>query len=330
MKKVKMIKAAKIILPVILLLCLCTGCGAVQVNERMYVQMMGVSGSEDECVLCVQVCSTKSPPEEAPVYEYLEGTGKSFRKAAADIEQKSGRELFFGHCTLVILDKNHLYNEEDIKMIMGERVSPGCRVCCSDNPGYALSRKKDSGGNDGGNIIGADVISGEMKQYEKRGQLSEVTLKDVCILADKGGAAVIPAFYGDNFGSGAVSANRDILYLSPEETAVWGLLKGESGGEFPVLGGTVRADKVRSSVYLQTGENILNISANLSCTLTETGTSGSLSDYESEAGNDIANALTMLLQKAEAAGLTEALTGVKTEDGTSFNCTAGVKITDRG
>lgn len=323
MKKLK----TALLLAVMTGLCsLLGGCGAVQVNERMYVQMLGLSEEEGECVLCVQVCSTKSAPDEPPVYEYYEGRGEGFRQAAADIEQKNGRELFFGHCTLAALDKNFLRNTEDIKMLMGERISPGCRVCCSDDPGAFLSREK---GESGDGIIGADIISGELDQYEKRGQYKEVTLKDVCIWADKAAPAVIPAFFGGNYGSGAIApaaASNDILYLSAKETALCNLLKEETGAEFPVLGGTVKTDKVRSTFYLQTGENILNISLNAECTLTETGASQSLSDYETEAENALTEALSELLYKAEASGFTEAVTGVKTESGTVMSCKVNVRI----
>ncbi|MDE6593673.1 MAG: hypothetical protein K2K57_11515 [Oscillospiraceae bacterium] len=327
----KKLKAAAMLAVMISLCSLLGGCGTVQVNERMYVQMMGLSEEDGECVLCVQVCSTESAPDEPPVYEFYEGKGEGFRQAAADIEQKNGRELFFGHCTLAALDKNFLCSTEDIKMLMGERISPGCRVCCSDDPGAFLSRKIDD---ESGKIIGADVISGEIDQYEKRGQYKEVTLKDVCILADKAAPAVIPAFFGEKIGSGAVSASTaassDILYLSAEETALCNLLKEETGAEFSVLGGTVKTDKVRNSVYLQTGENILNISLDAKCTLTETGDSHSFSDYEAEAENFLTEALSKLLIKAEASGMTEAVTGVRTEKGTVFNCNVNVKIKSSG
>ncbi len=324
MKKLK----TAIALAVTVSLCsLLGGCTAVQVNERMYVQMMGLSEEEGDCVLCVQVCSTESAPDEPPVYEFYEGRGEGFRQAVADIEQKNGRELFFGHCTLAALDGNFLYSTEDIKMLMGERISPGCRVCCSEKPGELLSRKADS---ESGKIIGADVISGELDQYEKRGQYKEVTLKDICILADKAAPAVIPAFFGENYGSGAVkastAASSGILYLTAEETALCNMLKKKTGAEFSVLGGTVKTDKVRSAVYLQTGENILNVSVNAECTLTETGTSRSLSDYEAEAENALTSALSELLYKAEAAGMTEAVTGARTESGTVMNCNVKVKI----
>lgn len=323
----KKLKTAAALAVMIGLCSLLGGCTAVQVNERMYVQMMGLSEEDGECVLCVQVCSTESAPDEPPVYEFYEGRGEGFRQAVADIEQKNGRELFFGHCTLTALDGNFLYSTEDIKMLMGERVSPGCRVCCSEKPRELLSRKADS---ESGKIIGADVISGELDQYEKRGQYKEVTLKDVCILADKAAPAVIPAFFGENYGSGAVAAatakSSDILYLTAEETALCNMLKEETGAEFSVLGGTVKTDKVRNAVYLQTGENILNISLDAECTLTETGNSQSLSDYETEAENALTSAFLELLYKADSLGMTEAVTGARTESGPDFNCNVNVKI----
>ncbi|MDE7293588.1 MAG: hypothetical protein K2N72_04100 [Oscillospiraceae bacterium] len=323
----KKLKTAAVTAVMIGICSLLGGCTAVQVNERMYVQMMGLSEEDGECVLCVQVCSTESAPDEPPVYEFYEGRGEGFRQAAADIEQKNGRELFFGHCTLAALDKNFLYSTEDIKLLMGERISPGCRVCCSDDPGEFLSRK--SSGESEKNI-GADVISGELDQYEKRGQYKEVTLKDVCIMADKAAPGVLPAFFDEKIGSGAVAfstgENKEVLYLSANETALCNMLKEENGAEFSVLGGTVKTDKVSNAVYLQTGENILNISINAECTLTETGNSHSLSDYETEAENAITAALSELLNKAEASEMTEAVTGVKTEKGTVFNCNVNVKI----
>lgn len=176
--------------------CLLTGCGAVQVSDRMYVQMMGLSEEEGECVLCVQAVGTKSPADEAPVYEYYEGRGRSFRQAAADIEAERGRQLFFGHCTLLVLDGKYLSSAEALKMLMGEKISPGCRVCCSDMPGAVLSREGENG------LIGADVISGETDRLADRGLFMEVTLKEVCVTAARGEAFLLPAARSEGFVGG--------------------------------------------------------------------------------------------------------------------------------
>ncbi|MCM1579361.1 MAG: hypothetical protein NC078_11235 [Ruminococcus sp.] len=307
---------------------LLSGCGSVQVNERMYVQMMGLAEEEGECVLCVQVCGTEGKPGEPPVYEYHEGRGENFGQAAAAMERENGRELFFGHCTLAALDSKYLYNAEGIKTLLGERVSPGCRAVWAEEPRELLSEETDSG------IVGADVISGQTERLEKRGQFSEVTLRDVCVWADKSAPMLLPAFSEGDFGSGAAknnaaNSNENFLFLSAEETALCNMLKEETGAEFSILGGTARVDNAKKFLYLQTGENIMNISLALECTLTELGDSGSIADYEQAAGNAVTARLSELLKKTDEEGATEAVTGTAAEKGTAFNVNVNVKIKDK-
>ena len=84
----KKLKTAAVTAVMIGLCSLLGGCTAVQVNERMYVQMMGLSEEDGECVLCVQVCSTESAPDEPPVYEFYEGRGEGLKEAMIQVAMK--------------------------------------------------------------------------------------------------------------------------------------------------------------------------------------------------------------------------------------------------
>lgn len=304
------------IFPVIAAMCLLCGCTAVEVNERMYVQMMGVSEEEGECLLCVQAVGTHSAPDEAPVYEYHEGRGANFRQAAADIEAENGRQLFFGHCTLLILDEDFLTSAERLKMFMGERISPGCRVCFSNDPGEVLSKEAD------GSLIGADVISGETKRLEDRGQFKEVTLKEVCENAASMTPLLLPAALSDDGGTvtGSAVCGGDTVLLDMNETVVAGLIAGETGAEIPVGGYTLRVDRADPSVYYQTGEKILNISLKISGTVTELPDNADISLCTAEAEKLLTSAVSDLFAREDGSRIIEAVSGAASDKDAALNC----------
>lgn len=316
------------------LLCLLGGCTAVEVSERMYVQMMGVSEEEGDCLLCVQTVGTHSAPDEAPVYEYHEGRGANFRQAAADIEAENGRQLFFGHCTLLILDEDHLTSAERLKMFMGERISPGCRVCFSNDPGEVLSKEAD------GSLIGADVISGETKRLEDRGQFKEVTLKEVCENAARGTPFLLPAALpgtemplmsaAGGTVTGSVVCGGGTVFLDMDETVIAGLIAGETGAEIPVGECTLRVDSVKPAVYYQTGEKILNISLNISGTMTEITDNTDLSLCGSEAGELLTAAISDLFAREDGDRIIEAAAGVTVDRDALLNCHVSAQAEIKG
>lgn len=306
------------------LLCLLGGCTAVEVNERMYVQMMGVSEEEGDCLLCVQTVGTHSAPDEAPVYEYHEGRGANFRQAAAAIEAENGRQLFFGHCTLLILDEDYLTSAEGLKMFMGERISPGCRVCFGSDPGEVLSKETD------GILIGADVISGETKRLEDRGQFKEVTLKEVCENAARGTPFLLPAALpgtetplmsaAGGTVSGSAVCGGGTVFLDMNETVIAGLIAGETGAEIPVGGYTLRVDRADPSVYYQTGEKILNISLKISGTVTELPDNADISLCTAEAEKLLTSAVSDLFAREDGSRIIEAASGVASNKDAVLNC----------
>ena len=83
-----------------------TSCSAVQVNERMFVQLMGISETDGLYELTVQVYNSTDSEDSDPQYKALSGSGRSISEAADMIMRNSGRQLFFGHCTAIYANES--------------------------------------------------------------------------------------------------------------------------------------------------------------------------------------------------------------------------------
>ena len=87
-----------------------TACTAVQVNERIFVALMGIEEDDGLYYLTVQAFNSTEVSQDEPIPEYAvySGTGRSFNEAADMIMRDSGRELFWGHCGVIFADIRRL------------------------------------------------------------------------------------------------------------------------------------------------------------------------------------------------------------------------------
>ena len=300
MKKVILVIAA-----MLTMLCL-AACTAVQVNERMFVSLMGIEEDEGLYYLTIQAYSSTDTNSDAPVPEYrvYSGTGRSFYEAADMIMRQSGRELFFGHCTCVFADDDIIRDKEKLKMLAGERISPGCPVIYSEDPGAEADRKDE---ND--ELTGSDIIISGIERYAAEGLYSEVTLRDVISADSAGGVVILPLSEKGISGSAAVNTSGETVLLDLSETAALNLLRGEKGVRMSVLGGSLTLCIKDKSVYFRQGDNRgeYNISIKADGVLTELGKSESLEDYKKEAEKIISGSAEAICEKAFEDGFLPAL-----------------------
>lgn len=289
-------KVILVITAILTMLCL-AACTAVQVNERMFVSLMGIEEDDGLYYLTIQAYSSTDTNSEAPVPEYrvYSGTGRSFYEAADMIMRQSGRELFFGHCSCVFSDDDVIRDKEKLKMLAGERISPGCPVIYSEDPGAEADRKDE---ND--ELTGSDVIISGHERYAAEGLYSEVTLRDVIAADSEGGVVILPLSDKGISGSAAVNTNGETVLLDLSETAALNLLRGEKGVRMSVLGGSLSVCIKDKTVYFRQGDNAgeYNISLKAEGVLTELGRAESLEEYQREAEKIISGSSEAICEKA--------------------------------
>ncbi|WP_432650036.1 hypothetical protein [Huintestinicola sp.] len=300
MKKVILFFAAMLIM-----LCL-AACTAVQVNERMFVSLMGIEEDDGLYYLTIQAYSSTDTNSEAPVPEYrvYSGTGRSFYEAADMIMRQSGRDLFFGHCSCVFADDDVIRDKEKLKMLAGERISPGCPVIYSNDPRAEADRKDE---ND--EPIGSDVIISGIERYAAVGLYSEVTLRDVIAADSTEGVIILPLSDKGISGSAAVNTTGETTLLDLSETAALNLLRGEKGVRMSVLGGSLSIRVKDKSVYFRQGDNSgeYNISIKAEGVLSELGKTECLDEYQKEAEKIISGSAEAICEKAFEDGFIAAI-----------------------
>lgn len=292
MKKIIMAAAA-----VIFALCL-TACTAVQVNERIFVALMGIEEDDGIYYLTVQAYnSTEADPDgSAPEYAVYSGTGRSFNEAADMIMRESGRELFFGHCGVIFANDDIIRDTEKLKTLAGERISIGCPVIYSEDTASETDRRDENN-----ELIGADVIISALDRYADEGLYRETTLRDV-ISAEN--AVTLPLSDKGISGTAVIKRSGETILLDLSETAAFDLLMGERGVCMSVLGGSVCAEIGDKNVYLKqddtSGRYEITLRAEL--TLEETGSAAELSEYKTEAEKIISASAEAICVKAYEQG----------------------------
>ncbi|MCI7767342.1 MAG: hypothetical protein MSJ26_05080 [Oscillospiraceae bacterium] len=291
----------------ILISCLLlAACSAVQVNERMFVGLMGIEEDDGLYYLTLQAYSTAHTDKDAPVPEYqvYSGTGRSFYEAADMIMRESGRQLFFGHCEAIFADGDIISDKDKLRMFAGERISVGCPVIYSEKPRSEVDRRDE---ND--ELIGADVILSALDRYAAEGLYRKATLRDITAAAERGNTVLLPFSERGIAGSAAIDMNGNVSVLGLPETAALNLLLGERGVKMSILGGSMSVGAEDVSVYFRQGEAIgeYSISVRAKGVLDETGVSRELSEYRREAENIISRSAEEICRKAFEEGFLSAV-----------------------
>lgn len=270
-----------------------SGCEAVQVNERMFVQMMGLRERGGIYELTVQISSGDGIDGDGH-HKLLTGRGRSFSEAAESICRENGRELFFGHCQLIFTDESILRYPERLKNLLGNRVSVGCPVVYSSSPEMLAA-----GGDENVEPFGADDVNAMLRRYSDDGVLTVTTLKTVCEKAESGSFAAVPSYDAALNGSAVLSGSK-LSKLDLAESAAYNVINGGKNISMTVLGGKAELDGIDRSVYYQQsedgGEYQVKITAD--CTVTELGSTSDLSEYRRETAKLLTEETESFLRRA--------------------------------
>ncbi len=149
------IKILAIILSSIFLLSSCAI--GKEINDRSFVQIIGLEKNFGKYNLSLQIYESESsngnPDVSKSNSKVITGTGDTFFKALAEAEKGVGKDLFLPHAKLIVLGKGLENISGDIKIFLGENISPTCPIVFCNNPKDIISTEITSG------IFTADAIS---------------------------------------------------------------------------------------------------------------------------------------------------------------------------
>lgn len=278
---------------------LMTGCETMQVNERMFVQMMGIEEDDGIYQLTLQVYSTSGEIESpVPEYEVMTGYGRSIREAVDMISQDTGRDIYLGHCMFIVADEDVLRDGDKLKMLAGEQISIGSKVYISDDPSSCVEVY------DNNKLVGADKLAASANRYEYDGLCCSTTLKDVTSAAITGKTAVIPVIDREVIGTAIIDMSGETSVLTLNETAVLNLLNGKKGIRLNVSGADIYTEITDISSYYQQGSGY-DIFINAKCVIDETGAPDDLTFYRNETEKIIEDTVSHIYKRAYSEGFAE-------------------------
>lgn len=166
-----------------------TGCDSLQVNDRMYVRMIGVTETYDSIELTVQAFDTSAADEKTvPEYVTYTGSGKTIYEAADDITSQSAKEVYFGQCRLLFADEKALTDTELLHTLPTLGIPSSCELIYSERPRKTAERTDSNN-----TLIGAEYVTSELDRHRSSGAYFPATLRDIITAKDSAKTIVLPS-----------------------------------------------------------------------------------------------------------------------------------------
>lgn len=183
-----------------------TGCSAVQVRDRAYLQAIELRHANQPSVSMHDFSMTGS---------VAEGTGESIPLAVTNAAECLGKDPFLGHLELIAYS-DPLFTTELNKMMDVYRLSPACKVL-----GLPQNTTLDN--------TDTSTLVEQLRKQEQNGTLPETTIFTILReLASPSATALVPIASENNFSLAVISDNTILGTLSDD--AVLGLcwLRGDN------------------------------------------------------------------------------------------------------
>lgn len=278
---------------------LLSGCGAVQVNERMFAQAVDIRESSGIYTLAVQIWNSKTEDSD---YRILSARGRSFSEAADNIAKENGQDLFFGHCQAIFTDESILGDAEKLLSLTDSRISVGCPVIYSKSSAILSMQKADSGKQ-------AQTAADSLKLYSEDGIIKEFTLKNACEAARTGEPAIVPVYGSEVEGAAVLWKNR-VYRLSLSEAEICNMMNGEKNAAVMSAAGRAELSGIKSSVYFQNSENGGSYRVNIAADCLMNGTANAEpAMYGSQTAQMLSGRTADFLQRAHREGFIYMLDG---------------------
>lgn len=116
---------------------LLTGCfGGMEVNDRAFVQLMGLDRRDGIYYVTLQIYKSESGTADPDLSKAnsitVPGKGAAIKDALAEAELSVGKRLFLGHIKLIIIGDG--IKAPDLSIFVDSSVSPACPVAYSEDP----------------------------------------------------------------------------------------------------------------------------------------------------------------------------------------------------
>ena len=164
-----------------------TGCfGSLEVNDRAFVQLMGLDKKNDLYMVTLQIYKSESGSSEPDTSKAnsiaVSGKGETVSSALADAELKAGKRLFLGHIKMLIIGNGINSPADELLLFTDGNVSPSCPVVFSKDPSQAAGTLLEEG------TFSAEQFLNIMSAASAQGETVFTSLAD--ILTPDSGAAI--------------------------------------------------------------------------------------------------------------------------------------------
>ena len=121
---------------------LLTGCfGGMEVNDRAFIQLMGLERSNNIYTVTLQIYKSESGTSDPDVSKansmVVSGQGATVQSALSDAEITVGKRLFPGHIKLLIIGSGIKSPADELSLFLDGSVSPSCPIAYSEDPSAA-------------------------------------------------------------------------------------------------------------------------------------------------------------------------------------------------
>ncbi len=149
-KNVIMKMKLKYFIAVMLFALLTTGCSmGIEVNDRAFVQMMGIERENELYYVSMQVYNSESGSSEPDISKAntvtAEGSGVTIRNAIAEAELTLGKKAFLGHIKMLVIGSGVKNPADELSLFLDGSVSPACPVAYSENPKAVIEALPEDG-----------------------------------------------------------------------------------------------------------------------------------------------------------------------------------------
>lgn len=253
-----------------------TGCfGGMEVNDRAFVQLMGLERSDDVYMVTLQVYKSESGSADPDVSKAnsfaVTGEGATVTAAIADAELSLGKRAFLGHIKLMIIGNGIENPADELSLFLDGSVSPSCPIAYSDDPAAAAGTLLEDGS------FSAEQLIRLMDSSASQGKTVYTSVADVAAQAgvlDCAAALPVIRKEGEELlfdGLTFARKNGTVGYVVPEDVLGVKLLCGnfESGDSVtvPLMAGekrgTMKINGAKSCIKTKFENGVLNIYADV-------------------------------------------------------------------
>lgn len=219
-----------VLLSALLCLAMLCGCsGSVEVNNRTFVQVLGIDKVTDNYYVYLKAFDTGENSAKA-----LYGTGKTILSALSNAQLSQENQVFLGHVKLMVLGDGITEPQKELSVFLDGSISPSCFLTYSDNPHTIVYDSLDE-------YWDSEYLTKKMDNLYSQGTIVYSTLADVLSAKESYYLPVISTNYKslEFDGLRAVNTNENVIKLSDEQIMGVRLLRDDFRGndtiDIPVM-----------------------------------------------------------------------------------------------